>query len=467
MLLKALINRVTKSSKTTAAGGIEKHRPYAKATYGRFPQLSDLISALLNRTSLLITGSTKNDDWEVQYEVAIPALQIISKVGILPRDREKVKGLLLQHLQSRLWNVRVQAARTLGQLIDTEELLYGLEAILERPWPSTNLVHGYLHCLREHLTHRPFRAGRILARLMGLCDALLSLRTCPFVITAYLQNICRAARFCCDAPQERCAIKVQSNGEALQQTHNLRDDIESFLDTIRKFRYHDTMFDIPEQLICTSAVLDLCKEKIGNESGKSSYPLSHFHSFATDIPNLMSIRLAACNVPTEEPLRRIVMTLELLQAIQEVPSTMKDCAKVLDQAAFSIARELDDHRFFDAPQNYEYVATINRLVTAQLQTILSSLTPEEDLLRNAQLVFCGAALAWKLQPLSRPDEYYPEGMSRYGRMIRVALQDESVSWVLYPWSYLAEACERSMRTVLQRYPRYGITVLLCIKTFRT
>ena len=421
MLLKALIGRLTNGYSTTAVRISNKHRPYAKATHERFPELSSLIFDLLEKSVKLIDGTIDEENWNLQYEIGFPALQIISHVGVVPEDRDRVKFLLMKHLESRIWNIRVQAARALSVLIDGFELFDYLGNVLLQPIPSTNLVHGYLQCVQEYLNIRPYAAKQSLIQLLTLARRLLTRFACLYVLKIYLQTICQAVRLYCEVQQAVTKIGMERTEElSLHEAQTL------FQDSLRQLVEENLPQDIIDALTCTDALLKLCDLPMEGTGKTPTYPYLHAFSTLEDIPSPPSIQQAIFNSSKADIDESLTSSLELLEASQE-GTAAEDCNQARDHVTVLLSsRTSIPSSITQVPVSPPVFLDQLKRIKSQLDRIFQDKYPVEDLARLSQLDFCGAALLWmhRLDPSNTT--LHSQYMLRYLLWLRLALQEDSV-----------------------------------------
>jgi len=167
MLLKALLTRLAGGTSSDPRRDSGRIRRISKLTYDKYPVLVDLVLRLLQRSNerhvdkkaacvqALDSPSAKS------VETIFPALEIIERVGVADNHRDVVKSLLLQQLESPVWNLRDKAAKILRSMTDEGELLNEISSFLEPQQLSQNGLHGRLLCLKYLMCSKhPQKFGR-------------------------------------------------------------------------------------------------------------------------------------------------------------------------------------------------------------------------------------------------------------------------------------------------------------------
>ena len=148
MLLKSLLTRLTGGNSSSPKNESGGYRRASKLTYKKYPVLSDLVVHLLQQN---LQGTAEEAHLDVQsriVQVVFPAMEIIERVGVPDTHYNIIKQLLLQQLDSPVWNLREKAAKTLVAMTDEQELLRGIASALTMRRFSQNGLHGRLLCLK-------------------------------------------------------------------------------------------------------------------------------------------------------------------------------------------------------------------------------------------------------------------------------------------------------------------------------
>ncbi|KAI9797930.1 MAG: hypothetical protein M1835_005766 [Candelina submexicana] len=201
MLLQALIDRLCgvgrgedKTYKT-----IDVQVP--GSLYESYPELTGLLLEVLGTSKSLKPAAKffgKNKDEErgasTRIEAVFPALEIVQRAGLPPGHAEEVTKLVLRHLGSRAWQIRVTAARTLSVILSGQPCTYRMSLLLDEPWASTNTRHGKLLCtkiiMREFLESlRASSSGKTCLDEFGKLSVLKDLREVTGLLQHWYHNV--------------------------------------------------------------------------------------------------------------------------------------------------------------------------------------------------------------------------------------------------------------------------------------
>ena len=142
MLLKALLKRLNGGADTASTRVASLHRQSSPLTYERFPILPELLLRLLYH-QYHETSPT------LHAEKVFPALEIVERFGVPGDYREEVWRALMHHRASPIWSIREKAAKTVGMIIEENELLEQVWRMIHaNDLQSQNEVHGRLMSLR-------------------------------------------------------------------------------------------------------------------------------------------------------------------------------------------------------------------------------------------------------------------------------------------------------------------------------
>ena len=221
MLLKALLARLVGGTGTDPRRDLGRTRRVSKLTYEKYPILADLVLHLLQRNSAgqadsqIAPAQALEKPSAQSVETVFPALEIIERVGVADSHRDIVESLLLEQLNSPVWNLRDKAAKILNSMMREEELLTEIRNALGLKCYSQNGLHGRLLCLKymvclertqsvgkqpiepieplcEHkLLTRPLQAplDAEITPLLGLFDDLVISNICPITAATYLETV--------------------------------------------------------------------------------------------------------------------------------------------------------------------------------------------------------------------------------------------------------------------------------------
>jgi hypothetical protein len=198
MLFKALLTRLTGGSGSNTLGTGRVHRRFPQAVYNKYPELAAIVLHQLRKSSDFESGHNNAGDDLLQIQVCFPAMEIIDRVGVPANDRDEIEMLIHYLLGSPVWNVREKAARTLSTFAAIFDVLSGMVIASTDGSISSNMVHGYLLCMKYMLEGEDRDGITSLVRLEPTNDrpnfvnAILSLhesftrgKQCPFVQAAY------------------------------------------------------------------------------------------------------------------------------------------------------------------------------------------------------------------------------------------------------------------------------------------
>ena len=154
MLLKALLTRLNEGAGANQNREKGDRCPFSRLVFEKYPGLPDLIVGLLGSDGITETrmadsrSNTSSNALSTHFQAIFPAMEIIERFGIPDSHRAIVIGFLSQHLESRVWALREKAASTLALLIDEHSIIKDIKDSWQGYWPSQNLLHGRLLCLK-------------------------------------------------------------------------------------------------------------------------------------------------------------------------------------------------------------------------------------------------------------------------------------------------------------------------------
>ena len=142
MLLKALLKRLNGGTDTMSTRVASLRRQKSPMTYERFPILPELLLRLLHHQDYETSPT-------LHAQRVFPALEIVERFGVPNVHREEVWRALMHHRASPIWLVRQKAAKTIGMIVENDELLEEVWRIVHASDAQTqNEVHGRLMTLR-------------------------------------------------------------------------------------------------------------------------------------------------------------------------------------------------------------------------------------------------------------------------------------------------------------------------------
>jgi len=147
MLFRALIDRLFGTSEQSDKGEPNNHVRTSRLSYDKYPTLPRLLIRLLGG-DILRDFSKQDDDTDfsssMPAELVFPALEIVRRAGTPAKESFIISRLVLQHLGSKIWNVREMAARTYCSLVAEKEYLDSIALLLDLDWCTSNKLQGIL-----------------------------------------------------------------------------------------------------------------------------------------------------------------------------------------------------------------------------------------------------------------------------------------------------------------------------------
>ena len=211
MLFRALLIRLNPGSGSRSTKGLESYRRFSKATYQKFPKLAELVIRLLKETHNT-DGYDPRLTESRQVGFAFAAMAIIETVGVSSTHRDNVRTFLLGQLGNPDWRLREKGARTLGLLMNEDDMIKEIKELVERKTYSQNELHGRLLCLVyliDRSEHEPFgeippymlfrlcsrlslgTSTRKLEQLLSILGEMMGNRLSFFNTSTYLETITR------------------------------------------------------------------------------------------------------------------------------------------------------------------------------------------------------------------------------------------------------------------------------------
>ncbi|KAI9702424.1 MAG: hypothetical protein M1836_000903 [Candelina mexicana] len=244
MLLQALIDRLCGVGRSEDKTSRNNDIQVPCSLFKSYPELTGLLLEVLgtSKSSKPADKSNgKNKDGErglsTTIEAVFPALEIVQRVGLPPGHAEEVTKLVLRHLGSRTWQIRVAAARTLSVILSGQPCTFRMSLLLDEPWASTNTRHGKLLytkiVVREFLESlRASSSGKTCWDEFGELNVLEDLREvtrllqhwyhnvfvhddCPYTKSAFLDII------------KEMAVGILQNGDLSNKCEIIRKGIEA------------------------------------------------------------------------------------------------------------------------------------------------------------------------------------------------------------------------------------------------
>lgn len=146
MLFRALIDRLFGTNDRQDQTGSQTHIRTSRLSYEKYPSLPRLLVMLLGGDSR--NASRQNGNGEISTsapaEFVFPALEIIRRAGPPPEESVTISALVMQHLGSNIWNIRVMAARTYCSLVIDRDFLDSVAILLDVDGYTSNRLHGIL-----------------------------------------------------------------------------------------------------------------------------------------------------------------------------------------------------------------------------------------------------------------------------------------------------------------------------------
>ncbi|KAI9870465.1 MAG: hypothetical protein M1830_004221, partial [Pleopsidium flavum] len=200
MLFRALIDRLFGTSEQLNQTEPNNHARALRLSYDKYPNLPRLLVRLLGG-DILGDLSKQDDDTDVSSatpaEIVFPALEIIRRAGSPAQENVIISTLVMQHLGSKIWNVREMAARTYCSLVAEKEYLEKIALLLDLDWCTSNRLHGIMLSVK-FLIGKHFRFEReywredlvcIISILEPYFDVIVVHTRCPFTQAAYLDIV--------------------------------------------------------------------------------------------------------------------------------------------------------------------------------------------------------------------------------------------------------------------------------------
>ncbi|KAI9723327.1 MAG: hypothetical protein M1812_001210 [Candelaria pacifica] len=154
MLFQALIERLFGISKTEDGTSQNNASQLSSSLYESYPELTGLLLEILEPPESLDLPNKTDEDQSRErksfatIEAVFPALEIVRRVGLPPLHPKEVTKLVLHHLGSRTWQIRVAAARTMCVILAGQSCSRQISSLLNEPGASTNARHGRLLCAK-------------------------------------------------------------------------------------------------------------------------------------------------------------------------------------------------------------------------------------------------------------------------------------------------------------------------------
>lgn len=148
MLFKALLKRLNGGTDTSSTKASSSQRRFSQLTYGKYPNLPDLLLRLLRRVPSQAQVSGRDLHPAVQAHRVFPALEVIERFGIPSQHQGPILDALHYYNESPDWSIREKAAKALSLIVDEAGLIEEVTSLLAPTWKTQNALHGRLLRLR-------------------------------------------------------------------------------------------------------------------------------------------------------------------------------------------------------------------------------------------------------------------------------------------------------------------------------
>jgi hypothetical protein len=154
--LRSLIDCLfgTSDSKTAIEAGWDGKS--IKISYEKYPTLPEMLMKLLSQ---VVNPNTKITSEISTVESVFPALDIIRRAGPPTTHGDEIFKLVLNHLGSRVWNVREMSSHAISVLVPQTTWVETTRDLLKTLNTSHNFRHGSLMAVRFILERQTIMDG--------------------------------------------------------------------------------------------------------------------------------------------------------------------------------------------------------------------------------------------------------------------------------------------------------------------
>lgn len=203
-----------------------------KSFFEKYPRVREVLLANLIEKVGALDGE-QGKLVGVSVEMVYPALSLIARMDVEPEyeEMEEFRQLIETCLRSRIWKVRVMAARAYATLIGHNELVFTLENLMGVGLRNQNILHGHL-CAARTLLERRFQQaaslddtvrGKVFEIFADVFEDFVVINKCSITKAVFLQ-VATEYLLSHDLPEN---LRIKFASYCSISTANLREELSA------------------------------------------------------------------------------------------------------------------------------------------------------------------------------------------------------------------------------------------------